>query len=114
MLRSEPNSLKTGAVVVTRLGLSGDMVCVCVCVCVFVGRHVYRGRVPRRQESNCLLCKNLTCHITIASCRVKIEASGFGTSCGTLFPFILLQLITKLLTATTLTLSQSPYHSSSH
>jgi len=82
ILRSKPSSLKPGAVVVTRLGLSGDMVCVCVCV----WRHVYRGRVPRSQEINCLLCKNLTCHITIVSRRVKIEASGFGTSSGTLSP----------------------------
>lgn len=80
MPRSKPSSLKPGAVVVTRLGLWRHGVCVCV------WRHVYRGRVPRSQEINCLLCKNLTCHITIVSRRVKIEASGFGTSSGPLSP----------------------------
>jgi len=43
MLRSEPNSLKTGAVVVTRLGLSGDMVCVCVCVCLWGDMFIVAG-----------------------------------------------------------------------
>jgi len=42
MLRSKTSSLKTGAVVVTRLGLSGDMVCVRGDMFIVAGCHAVK------------------------------------------------------------------------